>query len=111
MYYKLAEYSSFITKKKVTKFKPIQLTNLMGKPRLPKGVRAPPKPKQKEEVPPPLAKNDSKGKDSKKDSKNAVKGLMVKKPAKKKKVEEVKNTETKYFNIKKLINKILYGFD
>jgi hypothetical protein len=30
---------------------------------------------------------------------------------KKKKVEEVKNTETKYFNIKKLINKILYGFD
>jgi hypothetical protein len=37
---------------------------------------------------------------------------MVKKPAKKKKkVEQFKNMETKYFNIKKLINKILYGFD
>jgi hypothetical protein len=29
----------------------------------------------------------------------------------KKKIEEFKDTETKYFNIKKLINKILYGFD
>lgn len=37
MYYQLAEFSSFITPKPKPKFKPIQLNNLMGKKRLPKG--------------------------------------------------------------------------
>lgn len=39
-----------------------------------------------------------------------MKGL-IKKKGKKKRAEEPVTKDTKYFNVKKLVNKLLYGFD